>query len=1511
MNHQGRLFLRACVCSLWFAFFPSLPGFAQPAWIDFPPRIITATEGSDSALIVPVWRHGNTNLAFTVDYATSNRTAIAGADYIARTGTLAFSPGETNKEVVIPLIDDGVLEYPAEEFVLTLRNPSTGAAFGGFVEALGALLRIEDNEEPSFYDGSFNPGTGPDGDVFSIAIQPDGKALLGGSFGSFNSTNRGRMARMNFDGSLDLSFDPGLGANGIVYAVALQTNGQVLIGGAFTSLAGVAQRYLARLNANGSLDESFAPSVDNELRAILVQPDGQILIAGRFRNVASQSRSRIARLNADGSLDTMFDPGSGASDHIRALALQPDGKVILAGQFASVNGVARLSVARLDADGSLDTAFTPTGCNGEARAAALQTDGRVLIGGDFTAIGGASRNRIARLNTDGSLDTSFEPAVGASDTVRVLTVQPDGRILVGGRFTYYDTQNRFHLARVNPDGWVDFSFPARDLTPWAGVMHDEVFAIVPQGSNTFLLGGQFFGTNRFSHSFVERIYADTSFPSFELSSMSYGSLEDAGPIKLTIRRNGNTSAAASVDCATLPGTASAGLDFMATNGTVQFAPLETTKEFFMHLVNDDLVEPNEFFFIRLLNPSPGSGLSLPGGNRIGVTIFDNDSYFEFALPNQEVKEGTNAIITVRRRPDAFRAATVDFFIGNGTATPGVDYAATNGTLLFAVGEYEKTFTVRTLADAVTEGSEMLLLHLTNATGGTALGPVRLATLNIIDAGGVFDLDPFNLIVREEAPSYTISVSRSGSTVGTVTIEYSTFNLSAQAGQDYVATSGTLTFPDGEFYKTLSIPILDDTLADPGESFGIYLHNPSLGTSIGFSRTNIVTILDDEDWFAFWATAVGTGEQFSTPLLIYRYGNATGTSTVDFTTVNGSAQAGLDYVASSGTLTFEPGQREKQIKIEILNDSRAEPLEIFSITLSNPSPGSTLGSPSTLPITIEDNDTGVEFALTNSFTSENAANVVLRVQRGGDGNEALAVNYYTVAGTAVAGVDYATRSALLTIPPGADHAIIAVPIIQNASPNPTKTFEVIIENPAPGTTLGQGTLTTVYILDDDVPGKVDATFDARLTSYSAEVRHLALWPDGGIAAALYGSFRIDGVYHPSIVRFHTDGSLDTNFSADLGPHNGIESIVIQSDGKLLYGSRSFVPDGNLGSRSVHRLKPNGDCDNTFSDGCNDFGAFVYWLGDGLALALEPNDDILLGGSVYSPDQSTYQPVARYRQDGTWDTNFIVNYSFPGNVIALQQDGKILLSGKLSGGYDPILGNTWTSVVERLHTDGRKDLGFNPTVGRVTTTPVRSEINAILVQPDQRILIAGQFDSVSGVPRSCIARLQPDGSVDASFNPGTGADWPVNALARQENGKILVGGSFTTMNGVTRRGIARLNTNGSLDTTFDPGTGAGGVNAIVLQPDGGILVGGGFDTFDGVPRPGLVRLQGDFVLRITEAKRAANVTQLTTTAQRGRRIELQASSNLVDWISIRTNIADGPLLHILDTNAPASRRFYRAF
>jgi uncharacterized delta-60 repeat protein len=322
-------------------------------------------------------------------------------------------------------------------------------------------------------DPSFDVGQleliqgGISGPVFSKVVQTDGKILVGGSFLNFNNIPRRNIARLNVDGSLDTSFNPGSGASISVNSIALQADGKIIIGGRFTSYNGVVRNRIARLNIDGSLDPTFNPGTgaDNTVTSIAIQHDGKIIIGGFFNSFDGSTIHRIARLNTDGSLDTTFDPGTGADNSISIIVIQADGKIIIGGTFTSYNGTSRNRIARLKMDGSLDMVFDPgTGSNQNVRTAALQPDGKIIIGGWFSSFNGVSRNRIARLNTNGSLDTSFNPGTGANNWVEALVLQTDGKILIGGRFTAYNNIPKKHLALLNPDGSLDSSFdPILDI----------------------------------------------------------------------------------------------------------------------------------------------------------------------------------------------------------------------------------------------------------------------------------------------------------------------------------------------------------------------------------------------------------------------------------------------------------------------------------------------------------------------------------------------------------------------------------------------------------------------------------------------------------------------------------------------------------------------------------------------------------------------------------------------------------------------------------------------------------------------------------------------------------------------------------------------------------------------------------------------------------------------------------------------------------------------------------------
>src|SRR5437899_1708420 len=165
--------------------------------------------------------------------------------------------------------------------------------------------------------------------VNSLAVQADGKILVGGRFTTLGGQSRNYIGRLNADGTLDTSFNPGAGVVPYpdVYSLAAQADGKILVGGVYATLGGQSRNNIGRLNADGTLDTSFNPGANNSVYSLAAQADGKILLGGLFTTLGGQSRNNIGRLNADGTLDTSFNPGT---DHyVNSLAVQADGKILV------------------------------------------------------------------------------------------------------------------------------------------------------------------------------------------------------------------------------------------------------------------------------------------------------------------------------------------------------------------------------------------------------------------------------------------------------------------------------------------------------------------------------------------------------------------------------------------------------------------------------------------------------------------------------------------------------------------------------------------------------------------------------------------------------------------------------------------------------------------------------------------------------------------------------------------------------------------------------------------------------------------------------------------------------------------------------------------------------------------------------------------------------------------------------------------------------------------------------
>ncbi len=326
--------------------------------------------------------------------------------------------------------------------------------------------------------------------VDAIAVQPDGKTVVAGSFTTLAGVARKNIARLHADGSLDTTFNPGAGPNSSIEAVALQPDGRILIGGSFNTFDSVARVRIARLTSNGSLDTTFAPpsGASSTVRSIVVQPDGAILVAGSFSTVNGTGRNGIARLTSTGAIDPSFDPGAGLSfSQGYKLALQPDGKVMVVGFFQSASGLARGNIARFLPDGTLDTSFAAgAGADGWIESIRLLADGRMYITGPFNTYDVTAREGVARLLPNGALDPTFDPGVGVlGGWANDIEIQPDGKPVIGGWFNQVQGRVCMRLARFTTAGALDESFH-----PGPGASSDvNVLASLPDGK--LLVGGSF------------------------------------------------------------------------------------------------------------------------------------------------------------------------------------------------------------------------------------------------------------------------------------------------------------------------------------------------------------------------------------------------------------------------------------------------------------------------------------------------------------------------------------------------------------------------------------------------------------------------------------------------------------------------------------------------------------------------------------------------------------------------------------------------------------------------------------------------------------------------------------------------------------------------------------------------------------------------------------------------------------------------------------------------------------
>ena len=374
--------------------------------------------------------------AVSADAALTVLTTFAPADPVDATFTLGVSLSAAPRVAVAQL--DGKILIGGNFLLL-----NQGVAQFGL-----ARLNADGSLDTTFKPGSIDPN----GSVNTIAVQPDGKILIGGSFISLNGVARRSLARLNTDGSLDSTFNTNLGGSPAATQIAVAPDGHFF--GLFNTAA------IARYNSDGSFDPTFGVIGINGSteQRVDIQPDGKIVAAYTITNSGSPS-AFIRRLNVDGSLDTNFPSyGLGSYSSILALRTLSDGRIAV----VASNGVST-TVQRVTATGVIDptfTAFSYGGSSGGVTSASISVDGRIWLAGSFNNLGGVSRSRLARLSSDGSLDLTYNAGSGPDVVPNFVTAFDDGRALVGGSFTRINTTSRAQLARLNAQSFGGANGPA-------------------------------------------------------------------------------------------------------------------------------------------------------------------------------------------------------------------------------------------------------------------------------------------------------------------------------------------------------------------------------------------------------------------------------------------------------------------------------------------------------------------------------------------------------------------------------------------------------------------------------------------------------------------------------------------------------------------------------------------------------------------------------------------------------------------------------------------------------------------------------------------------------------------------------------------------------------------------------------------------------------------------------------------------------------------------------------------
>jgi len=1092
-----------------------------------------------------------------------------------------------------------------------------------------------------------------------------------------------------------------------------------------------------------SILDGFNPNANNTIYATAVQADGKLIVGGSFTTMGGQAKSHIARLNTDGTVDTTF--AADANGDVYSIIVQTDGQILVGGNFTTIGGQARNNVARLNEDGSAEISFVPA-ANSVVRAIAVQLNGDIIIGGDFTTIDSEERKYIARLSAgNGSLDPGYSP--DANGSVYSLATQRNGKVIVGGNFTSIDGQAREHIARLND---IDGS---AETTAFSTSATGAVRSIAIQTDGKILIGGDF-----------TTITAGNGL--FTRNRMAL--LDANGNVDFNFNPNANGIVRSIV--LQSDGKVLVGGDFTTIGGLSINRIARLDIEFGYA---DDSFSPNVNGTVHTISVQPDDKILIGGGF---TSLIEGTTYSRNYLARLHTDGSVEADFVPNITANINNYATV-----SSIAVQGDNKILVGGSFTEIGGETRKNLarlnpdgsidtafadTNGTISSIVVQADDKILV------GGdfTVIGGLAIRYIARLYPDGSVDT---SFTPNPNSVVHTIAVQGDGKIV--VGGQFTTIGGMARKNIARLYSTGA---GDTSYTTTANGPVYSLVVQSDGK-----LVVGGAFTSIGGQARTYIARLAADGVVDTTTLFKNTGANKTVRALALQ---ADGTILVggDFTTIDGpTARNFIARLKADGDidLTFNPNANGVVRSIAVQADTNI--LVGGEFTTIGGQPRNSIAQLSSVGVV----DGGF---IANTDTPVHA----LALQTDG---EILAGGAFTTI----------TDSS-------------SISIARN------------------------------HIARLNAVGRVDSVFNPDANAIS-KVLISAIAAQGDGKFIIGGLFsQIDGVTRNHIARLHPNGSLDKSWHTSV---NGeVTSIVIQSNDKILIcGNFTSITDNNdtFSRNSLARLNADGTVDGTFNPLVH---GHVYAIAEQTALTGKINGDILLAGDFTSITMTnpTTGAVTKYDRpfiarllnvdlpdtpsltmDGFFNATSANNPNEIVRTIATQTDGKILVGGDFTW----IGGLARSKMARLIKTSGASDTTFDPNAN--------GTVRSILVQPDGNILVGGDFTYIGNQTRNKIARLYSDSAKADEFAPN--ANGSVHAIAIQTDNKILAIGKFTSIGGaLTRSHIARLTpVLGTVDD-FNPGIDSlSTVSAIALQTDGKIVVGGDFTTIDTQPRNRMARLSAD--------------------------------------------------------------------